>query len=87
MRSEAGFYLGAKYPFSITYDDKWNEGKRYYSLRSRKKGGLDLVRIGKVWGGGGHAHATGFNRPIDEPFPFDFVNDAQLELELELEPT
>lgn len=83
MRSEAGFWLSRNYAFSITYDDIWDQGIRKYSLRSNKKIGFDVMAVTKPFGGGGHKHASGFNTPIDTPFPFTFVNRGQLKLDLE----
>jgi hypothetical protein len=55
--------------FSATYYDG-ADGKRHFSLRSAP-GGADVGAIAKAYGGGGHAHAAGFDRPIgwegDEP--------------------
>lgn len=36
------------------------EGKRVYSLRSREGSDVDVSRIAKAFGGGGHKHAAGF---------------------------
>jgi oligoribonuclease NrnB/cAMP/cGMP phosphodiesterase (DHH superfamily) len=83
MRSEAGHLLNAQYPFSITYDDVWSEGVRKYSLRSRRKGGANLLPIAAYFGGGGHQNASGFTMALEEPFPFSFVDHAQLKLDLE----
>jgi oligoribonuclease NrnB/cAMP/cGMP phosphodiesterase (DHH superfamily) len=83
LRSEAGFWLSLKYPFSVTYDDVWRDGVRKYSVRSNKKTGIDVKAVTKPWAGGGHAHASGFSLPLDEPFPFTVVNHAQLKLDLD----
>jgi oligoribonuclease NrnB/cAMP/cGMP phosphodiesterase (DHH superfamily) len=83
MRSDAGFWLSLKYPFSITYDDVWSDGVRKYSFRSNKKTGIDVMKVTQPWGGGGHKHASGFTVPIDLPFPFLAVQGRQLKLDFE----
>lgn len=83
LRSEAGFWLSLKYPFSITYDDVWSEGIRKYSVRSNKKTGIDVMKVTEPWGGGGHKHASGFALSIDEPFPFTYLYGQQLKLDFE----
>lgn len=57
--SEVGEALGANKVFGATYFiDK--EGKKVYSLRSRPPHGIDVSKIAKAKGGGGHAGAAGF---------------------------
>jgi len=48
--------------FSATYYDGV-DGKRHFSLRSAPDG-LNVGTIAKTYGGGGHARAAGFDRPI-----------------------
>lgn len=83
LRSDAGFWLSLKYPFSITYDDIWSQGIRKYSVRSNKKTGIDVKAITKPWDGGGHKHASGFTMPVDMPHPFTIVQGKQLKLDFE----
>lgn len=61
MASEAAGQLAESAPFAAAYYDKGDA--RVFSLRSRK-GGVDVAEIAKVYGGGGHAGAAGFQRPI-----------------------
>lgn len=49
-------------PFSATYYDS-ADGKRHFSLRSAEDGS-DVSVIARAYGGGGHAHAAGFERPL-----------------------
>jgi oligoribonuclease NrnB/cAMP/cGMP phosphodiesterase (DHH superfamily) len=84
LRSEAGFWLGAKYPFSITYDDIWSEGVRKYSVRSRKKGGMNVIPIAEAFGGGGHKNAAAFSQPVDEQILF-WLPSWQQQLKLDLD--
>lgn len=48
--------------FSATYYDS-ADGKRHFSLRSPEDG-ADVSKIAGSYGGGGHAHAAGFERPM-----------------------
>lgn len=60
--SEAGHAILEAFPeceVSITYYDDLPSGKTRYSLRSRK-GGVDVSKIAKALGGGGHPNAAGF---------------------------
>jgi oligoribonuclease NrnB/cAMP/cGMP phosphodiesterase (DHH superfamily) len=70
LRSDAGFWLSIKYPFSITYDDMWSEGVRRYSIRSNKKTGINVMPIAEAFGGGGHKHAAAFTTAVDEKLLF-----------------
>jgi oligoribonuclease NrnB/cAMP/cGMP phosphodiesterase (DHH superfamily) len=63
--SEVGERLAAGRPFSATYFDDLQRGLRVWSLRSLE-GGEDVSVIAKRLGGGGHAPAAGFQRPIGE---------------------
>lgn len=49
-------------PFSATYYDG-ADGKRHFSLRSSDDG-ADVSVIARNYGGGGHVHAAGFDRPM-----------------------
>lgn len=87
LRSEAGFWLSLKYPFSVTYDDIWSAGIRKYSIRSNKKTGINVIPIAEAFGGSGHKHAAAFNQPVDEQLLFRLPSwGVQLKLEFE-EPT
>lgn len=63
MASDAGAILGAGgEPFAGTYYD--GPKARYFSLRSAEDG-VDVSTIAAQFGGGGHAHAAGFQVPRD----------------------
>lgn len=47
-------------PYAVNYFDIPDEGKRVYSLRSRRGTDVDVSEIAKKYGGGGHKHAAGF---------------------------
>lgn len=53
--------------YSMTYFDLPKEGKRVFSLRSRK--GFDVSELAKRFGGGGHAAAAGFTLRVGTFFP------------------
>jgi len=61
MASELGNELSQGVPFAATYFDA-PDGRKF-SLRSRPDG-VDVAEIAKLYGGGGHQHAAGFQRPI-----------------------
>lgn len=85
LRSEAGFWLSLKYPFSITYDDNWATGERRYSIRSNKKTGINVLPIAAVYGGGGHRHGAGWSTPVDAEPLFPCLGLQQLTLDLTIE--
>ncbi len=58
--SDLGHKLAQGEPFAATYAEK-ADGTRVYSLRSTPDG-VDVGRIAKELGGGGHRHASGFRR-------------------------
>lgn len=60
MSSDAGHILGVGEPFAACYSD--GPTARYFSLRSADDG-VDVSAIAAAFGGGGHAHAAGFNVP------------------------
>jgi hypothetical protein len=62
MASDAAGILATGAPFGACYFDR-ADGKRQFSLRSRDSG-LDVSEIAKVYGGGGHRNAAGFEVPI-----------------------
>lgn len=69
LTSDAGHLLcGDEHPFAGCYWDT-PEG-RVFSLRSRDNG-ADVGAIAKQWGGGGHAHASGFRVPFDQLAQFE----------------
>jgi oligoribonuclease NrnB/cAMP/cGMP phosphodiesterase (DHH superfamily) len=61
MSSDAGHQMGKGEPFAACYWD--TPSGRVFSLRSPDDG-LDVSEIAKLYGGGGHAHASGFRMPI-----------------------
>jgi oligoribonuclease NrnB/cAMP/cGMP phosphodiesterase (DHH superfamily) len=87
LRSEAGFWLSLKYPFSITYDDVWEEGVRKYSIRSNRKTGINVMPIAEAFGGGGHKHAAAFTTSVEEKNLFWIApaHSFQFKLDLEIE--
>ncbi len=66
LTSQIGERLAANHPFGIIWHEK--DGRRYFSLRS-KKGGVSVADIASQFGGGGHTHAAGFSVPIGEETP------------------
>ncbi len=56
--SEIAGELAKGRPFGACYFDR-QDGKRQWSLRSTDEG-VDVAAIAKAHGGGGHAHASGF---------------------------
>jgi oligoribonuclease NrnB/cAMP/cGMP phosphodiesterase (DHH superfamily) len=61
MASDAGNAMAAGEPFAACYFDRAD--KRVFSLRSRLEG-ADVSAVAKLYGGGGHRNAAGFERPI-----------------------
>lgn len=57
--SEIAGELAKGEPFGACYFDRF-DGKRQWSLRSDEQG-LDVSEIARQFGGGGHAHAAGFD--------------------------
>lgn len=68
LTSDAGHLLAENYPFAGCYWDT-PEG-RVFSLRSREDG-ADVGEIAKLYGGGGHKHASGFRVPFDQLAQFE----------------
>jgi len=62
--SEVCGRLAEDYPFAVTYFD--TDKDRVYSLRSRGRGGEDVSKIAKLFGGGGHPKASGFSIPLND---------------------
>lgn len=60
LTSDAGHLLADGYPFAGCYWD--TPDGRVFSLRSRDDG-ADVAEIAKIYGGGGHKHASGFRVP------------------------
>lgn len=58
--SEIGEELAKSAPFSLTYFIR-ADGRAVFSLRSRKKGGVNVKEIAVAHGGGGHDNAAGFS--------------------------
>lgn len=63
LTSDAGHLLAADHPFAGCYWD--TPAGRVFSLRSRDDG-ADVGKIAAQYGGGGHAHASGFTVPWDQ---------------------
>jgi oligoribonuclease NrnB/cAMP/cGMP phosphodiesterase (DHH superfamily) len=61
LTSDAGNLMAQGEPFAACYWDTPNG--RVFSLRSTDDG-LDVSAIAKSYGGGGHAHASGFQKPL-----------------------
>jgi len=57
LASEIGHELSKDQPFAAVYFETLSE--RVYSLRSAE-GRMDVSKIAKLYGGGGHKHAAGF---------------------------
>lgn len=55
----------------------WNQrgGETYVSLRSDKKGGVDVSELAAKYGGGGHKAASGFGLKADQKFPWIYNNE------------
>jgi len=72
LTSQLGERLSAGYPFCVIWHDR--DGRRYYSMRSRKEG-ADVAAIAASYGGGGHTHAAGFSVPLPtgHPSPTDLI--------------
>lgn len=62
MTSQIGERLCQGFPFCIIWHQQ--EGRRYFSLRSRS-GTVDVSAIAARYGGGGHVNAAGFSIPIE----------------------
>ncbi len=62
LASQIGERLAAVHPFGVIWHQ--NDGRRYFSLRS-KSGGISVSDIATQYGGGGHTHAAGFSFAID----------------------
>lgn len=60
--SEIAGELSEGYPFAAVWFDR-DDGVRQYSLRSRPPDGIDVSEIARLFGGGGHFHAAGFEVP------------------------
>lgn len=69
LTSDAGHLLcGDEHPFAGCYWD--TPDGRVFSLRSRENG-ADVGEIAKLYGGGGHKHASGFRVPFDQLAQFE----------------
>lgn len=58
LSSEIAGALAENRPFGVCWFER-GDGKRVYSLRSRD-GGVDVSEVAKMYGGGGHRNAAGF---------------------------
>ena len=61
--SEVGHALACRYDVGLGWFER-NDGLLQFSLRS--VGEVDVTEIAKVFGGGGHQHAAGFQLPLDK---------------------
>lgn len=61
MASDAAHLMAEGARFAACYFDR--PDARVFSLRSRE-GGEDVSKIAEAYGGGGHKHAAGFQRPL-----------------------
>ena len=61
MTSQIGERLCQGFPFGIIWHQQ--DGRRYFSLRSRS-GTTDVSAIAAKFGGGGHVNAAGFSLPL-----------------------
>ncbi len=64
LASDVLHELAKDYPFAVSYQDK--AYKRAWALRSTKDG-IDVSKIAKQYGGGGHFHASGFRTEWKSP--------------------
>lgn len=62
MFSDIAGELAKGRPFGACYFDR-HDGKRVWSLRSTPEG-VDVSEVAKLFGGGGHRHAAGFETDI-----------------------
>lgn len=60
LTSDAGHLMAAGEPFAACYWD--TADGRVFSLRSQEDG-ADVSEVAKMYGGGGHVHASGFKVP------------------------
>jgi oligoribonuclease NrnB/cAMP/cGMP phosphodiesterase (DHH superfamily) len=60
--SDAAHILAEGQPFAAYYWDR-DDGRRVFGLRSSQNG-ENVATIAKVYGGGGHQHASGFTMPM-----------------------
>lgn len=65
MTSQIGERLCEGFPFCIIWHQQ--DGRRYFSLRSRS-GSTDVSAIAAKFGGGGHINAAGFSLPLEFSF-------------------
>lgn len=70
LRDIAGEILYHAAPFSITFEDRYTEGVRKFSLRSSREHGIDVRPFATAYGGTGHFNAAGFTVPISKPEQF-----------------
>lgn len=67
FNSEIGNILSKKrFPFSIVWEEA--NGEVHVSLRSAGK--IDVSKIAKKYGGGGHKNAAGFSWPLNKKLPW-----------------
>jgi len=66
--SDVAGLLAIGQPFAVTYYD--DASGRRFSLRS-SSAGIDVEKIAKAFGGGGHEHAAGFRMTREEALDFE----------------
>lgn len=81
LHSEAAEFMHKLYPeadFTVTYADLRPTGRREYSFRSNSRSGMDVSRIAKQLGGGGHPGAAGVSVPLQPNVSEDILTNLQL---------
>lgn len=63
LHSEVGEFLAPGKPFAVIYKDI--DGKRIFNLRSTHSG-IDVGKLAKKYGGGGHREAAAFTWPLSK---------------------
>jgi uncharacterized protein len=76
LSSDAGHLIATEHPsrIGVCYWD--TPGGRVFSLRSTDDG-PDVSDIAKQYGGGGHAHASGFRIPYDQCAQFEIMENKR----------
>ncbi len=70
LNSQIGARLHEKLPpMSIVWHER--DGFRFFSLRSDDS--VDVSKIAKSFGGGGHKKAAGFKLSVEKPFPWKLI--------------
>lgn len=70
FQSQIGHVLAKKHPpFAII----WNQKNRAINVSLRSNGSVNVSKIAKRYGGGGHTAAAGFSFPLDKKFPWKSI--------------